>query len=107
MEQIFARTNRHAFHSNKLPIKGYGVAAIGNQRGDTARLHVIKRVRLKTARSQPNEMASLPQAPNCFKGTSRNGLRQRRRKGAVVIEEEILLMHSYRFRSEINFANSV
>ena len=56
MEQIFARTNRHAFHPNKLPIKGYGVAAIGNQRGDTARLHVIKRVRLKTARSQPNEI---------------------------------------------------
>ena len=55
MEQIFARTNRHAFHPNKLPIKGYGVAAIGNQRGDTARLHVIKRIRLKTARSQTNE----------------------------------------------------
>ncbi|MEI2997972.1 MAG: hypothetical protein V8T51_01685 [Senegalimassilia faecalis] len=89
MEQIFARTNRHAFHPNKLPIKGYGVAAIGNQRGDTARFHVIKRVRLKTARNQTNEMASLPQAPNCLKGAIRNGLRQRRRKGAVVIEENI------------------
>lgn len=107
MEQIFARPNRHTFHPNKLPIKGYGVAAIGNQRGDTARLHVIKRVRLKTARSQPNEMARLPQAPNCFKGTSRNGLRQRRRKGAIVIEEEVFLMYSYRFRSKIKFANSV